>query len=401
MRGRSRPLEYMPQLDALRAVAVFLVFLAHWVPAAAILGPLGVRLFFVLSGFLITSILLRSRSDIDLYGAKWPMLLRHFYLRRMLRLYPALVLFVIAVALSGYGPTRHSWPWHITYLSNIRFAVIGGSEDGVGHLWSLSVEEQFYLFWPLMIFFTPRPRQIPLVFVLVAVGWAARVFFFVTGSFSAGQYVLPFAWLDGLGLGALLAFACEPTSRRQPIDRSRLIRLSGLFGIPIFVVAVLTKHTPHETFAILFLELGASLTFLWLVARSAEGFKGSVGKLLEFKPLIYLGQISYGLYLVHPVIPDAFKHLMREWNVALTQWDVPQTVYLFAQFVSPRFATKIAALTMLVVYTTATVGVATVSWFAWEKPFNKLRRHIAYGRRGEHSRARPIGSESSRVAESS
>ena len=146
--------EHMPQLDALRALAFVGVAVSHWSPnflAGIVPWGTGVQLFFVLSGFLITGILLRSRPA-DL-GISMPTALRVFYVRRCLRIFPLYYGVLALCLLFAIGPIATTWPWHVSYLSNLFYARQGHAspvEDPFLHLWSLSVEEQFYLLWPLV-----------------------------------------------------------------------------------------------------------------------------------------------------------------------------------------------------------------------------------------------------------
>src|SRR5262249_6679914 len=140
------PLRYMPQLDSLRAVAVGLVLLYHfWRPArqSVHFGGIGVRLFFVLSGFLITGILLQSRTLVDRGETEARVAIRHFYIRRFLRIFP-LYYFALAVAcLGNVYDARAGIVWHVSYLSNVYFFLENAAQPGrwggsVAHLWSLA-----------------------------------------------------------------------------------------------------------------------------------------------------------------------------------------------------------------------------------------------------------------------
>jgi peptidoglycan/LPS O-acetylase OafA/YrhL len=139
-------LDYLPRLDGVRALAVGGVLVTHFMwflePIQTMeLGRTGVRLFFVLSGFLITRILLDYRSRMSVGEAA-----RHFYWRRFLRLAPPFYLAVTVALILNLANMREDWPWHVFYLSNFLLAA-RGSVEPVGHLWSLAVEEQFYLVW--------------------------------------------------------------------------------------------------------------------------------------------------------------------------------------------------------------------------------------------------------------
>src|SRR5689334_6993090 len=157
MQAAAPSLKYMPQLDALRALAVLAVMVHHFLPVDRFIPPdyitlgfLAVRLFFVLSGFLITGILLSYRSDTRDNA------LRRFYLRRVLRIFPiyyltlfiALALQVRAIQLGAF--------WHLTYLSNYVAPFHPEWMGPASHFWTLAVEEQFYFVWPFIVLFVPR-----------------------------------------------------------------------------------------------------------------------------------------------------------------------------------------------------------------------------------------------------
>src|SRR5262245_48027521 len=141
-------MQHMPHLDGLRALAISAVLVEHFggkalnalVPIGA--GSIGVNLFFTLSGFLITGILLESFGK----GSNWQTTLLNFYARRFLRLMPIFYVTLFALVLLDIRTLSDSWPWHAAYLSNVHIAF--GGEKTV--FWSLAVEEQFYLVWPFL-----------------------------------------------------------------------------------------------------------------------------------------------------------------------------------------------------------------------------------------------------------
>src|SRR5438045_1535479 len=148
--------EHMPALDGLRAVAVAAVLFAHFNPKSwshplVRLGHVGVILFFVLSGFLISGILLGSRDDIDDGAVRRSACLRIFYVRRALRIFPIYYLTLFAVTLAGYQPVRERLGWLLSYTENVCAVFFGADFMYAEHFWSLCVEEQFYLVWPAII----------------------------------------------------------------------------------------------------------------------------------------------------------------------------------------------------------------------------------------------------------
>ena len=140
---------YMPQLDTLRAFAVLLVIISHWMPAENILnrylynGISGVTLFFVLSGFLITGILLKSKEKIDA-GGSMKQALKTFYIRRSLRIFPLYYLVICIAWIFNESGIRENFGWHFFYLSNFYFWKHWHWQEHLSHLWSLSVEEQCF-----------------------------------------------------------------------------------------------------------------------------------------------------------------------------------------------------------------------------------------------------------------
>jgi peptidoglycan/LPS O-acetylase OafA/YrhL len=255
-------MEYKPQLDALRAIAVSGVLYTHFVDGYSWWGSLGVRLFFVLSGFLITSILLKDGLTFS------------FYARRAARLWPILYLTLAAGLVLDLPGLRATWAWHAAQLSNLFFFLEHSfsSVRVAAHLWTLNVEEQFYLVWPLIIGLTPRRALVPLLVVVAAIGPAYR--FAVHDEFAN---LLPAASLDALAAGALLALV-----------PSRHVYLLGLAAAPLVVLAFYTGA--------MWLVLLASVPpFCALVLAGARGHL----RLIEQSWLIWLGKISYGIYLLH------------------------------------------------------------------------------------------------------
>ena len=272
----TAPLAYRPQLDGLRACAVAGVLFSHfWVKESGA-GHMGVRLFFVLSGYLITSILLREGLTFS------------FYLRRAARLWPAFYMALLVAWALDLDAIRWSWKWHALQLSNVFLArhaswLIAWPID---HLWSLNVEEQFYLVWPIVIGLTPRRFIVPLLWLVAFVAPAYR--FVVTDEF---LNLLPFASLDALAAGGLLAV----TSWR--------LGWLGLAASPLVVFGILGDAAPWRSQVI---EIGTLLTFCALVQKASDGFTGLTGEVLGSRLMIGLGKISYGIYLYHLFVMAAF-----------------------------------------------------------------------------------------------
>ena len=364
----TTPLRHMVQLDALRAFAVGLVLFYHfWRPArqSVHFGGIGVRVFFVLSGFLITGILLQSRKRLDSGETAAGIAIRRFYIRRFLRIFP---LYYLALAIAWYGNVYGARPgmlWHVSYLSNVYFFLENASQPGhwgghVAHLWSLAVEEQFYLVWPWVILFAPR-RWLPrIVLGVVALGPLFRlVVFSMTGNDLTS--ILPLGNIDSLGLGAYLAMTVAPEFASLP--QVRPIGPAALWaGVLLFAAHQAVGDTDGSSlFRIVAFDLAVALAAVWVVARAAQGLGGVAGTILEFAPLRYIGTISYGIYVYHLMLPDLLPQVARRLG-------------------HPHLLARLGDQTVwyLLFYSAASVGVAAVSWHCFEGPINRLKGRFEY-----------------------
>jgi peptidoglycan/LPS O-acetylase OafA/YrhL len=364
----TTPLRHMAQLDGLRALAAGMVVCYHfWRPAREYvhLGGIGVRVFFVLSGFLITGILLRSRSGLDDGRTTAGVALRHFYIRRVLRIFP---LYYFALAIAWYGKVsgaREGMLWHVGYLSNVHFFLVNAVHHGtwgghVGHFWSLAVEEQFYLLWPWVILFARR-RWLP----GIALGMAAAgpIFRFVVFSLTGNDItpILPLGCVDSLALGAYLAMTVLPEFQSHPLIRPVGVNAlwSGLVLFAAYQAAV--QSGGFWRFRIVSFDLAVALVGVWLVARAARGMGGPAGRFLELAPLRYLGTISYGIYVYHNMLPELLPKVAKRLG--------------YPDLLAPLGDQTVP---YLIFYAAATVAVAAVSWHFFEGPINRLKARFEY-----------------------
>ncbi|MBK8553825.1 MAG: acyltransferase [Ignavibacteria bacterium] len=152
----GKSVSYMPQLDSLRTFAVFSVLIGHWFAefekfSNFPFGMFGVTLFFVLSGFLITQILISGRIDTEEIFKKKIHSIKQFYIRRTLRIFPIYYITIFICLLFNVQDIRDKFFWFLFYASNIYFYNINDWAGSLSHLWTLAVEEQFYLLWPFII----------------------------------------------------------------------------------------------------------------------------------------------------------------------------------------------------------------------------------------------------------
>ncbi len=352
-------LPYMRELDGLRAVAVLAVMYTHYLPEPYWLGGvywgnLGVKLFFVLSGFLITQILLRNRHDVETAGHSALAIMRQFYMRRFLRIFPlyyAVLIIALSLNISGI---RESILWHALYLSNVYFGIQNAFQGALGHLWSLSVEEQFYLVWPWLVLFMPR-RYLGLSIIgLVLSAPAFRLWAHAIEMNDVAIWVLTPSVLDYLGLGSFLAYA----TFYQETFRLPLRALQTAFFV-VGSLAIIIHNTIHPE-TIWWQEIYATLLgfmMVWIVARTSQGAVGWAGFVLSCSPMVYLGKISYGLYVIH-LFP---RHIPASF--------LPDALGL---------GTGLSQALTVSLWSAITLGLAMISWHGFEKPINDLKRFFPY-----------------------
>ena len=264
-------------------------------PGAAVVG---VDLFFVLSGFLITALLVAE------WEARGAISLRRFYVRRALRLIPALtallVIYATWVLLWSSGPARALrlrgvWTGAL-YVSNWAFALGHGGTPEIGHLWSLATEEQFYLLWPCLLLLLLRSGRRPFVLraciagVVVLAGLRSLLYR-VPSPIHDQLYFSPFTWADSLLTGCVLgaSFVWRSMPRRP---------LSELLAVPVIGYALVVSRTDSaaQLFdgGITLLALACGVVVAWAIAPGAIS-----AKFLAWRPLQWLGRRSYGIYLWH------------------------------------------------------------------------------------------------------
>jgi peptidoglycan/LPS O-acetylase OafA/YrhL len=290
---RASPGEgYVPALDGLRAIAVLAVVGVHYGAPGAQYGFVGVDLFFVLSGYLITSILAREWRNTGAIG------LRRFYIRRGLRLFPALWLMLLFAVF--FAPLAHIVSI-LLYVNN--WALVFGAlqiSPGIGHAWSLAIEEQFYLLWPLaMILLLRRASPRTIVAIAIGLGLASALWRDVLLFGGADMYRVYYgtdSHADGLLLGSALGLAIA--YGLVPKLRPRWSALLGVAGAFVLVGLALLPTVPYRTFDEFgpFATVLAGLAVIWSIVSAPSS---AVPTLLKFGPLVGLGKISYGLYLWH------------------------------------------------------------------------------------------------------
>ena len=370
---------YMAQLDSLRSFAVLAVLIHHFCPSDFFLnsyfnvGPQAVRFFFVLSGFLITGILLRCKSSIEFSDKNFWSIIKRFYIRRVLRLLPAYYLTIFLSWLAAHETFKQSVLWHLFHLSNFYYSFINEFDTISSHFWALSVEEQFYLFWPFLILLCPL-KHLPKVLICgLPVAFIFRFSLILLGwDNSIREYILPLGSLDSFILGGLLAFCREYRSHLPPFMKQPIVGFVKTFLVLLCGTFIFLKNDIYTVFwaydsgvittpALTAISpLIQAILFTIIIHQGSKGIGGILGKILSFEPLIYLGRISYGVYLYHLLTAHLIGRLWAHFN-----WPYDDQVWYFSVI-------------YFLVCSLSSIGAASLSWRYFEKPIVVLKRHFSY-----------------------
>jgi peptidoglycan/LPS O-acetylase OafA/YrhL len=363
-------LGYRPELDGVRGISILLVLGLHFKPSITPGGYFGVDIFFVLSGFLITSLLLQEWARQD------SIRLKDFYIRRALRLGPALAFYLVSLAAYAFLFLRSESAhevyigilWTLSYVSNWVMALRPNQALSILAItWSLAIEEQFYLIWPLLLttLLTAklRRRWILIALALGVVFVAAyRALLWQAGASPRRLYYGTDTHAEGLLLGCLigclLAWELVPQSKTLGRAMKSLALISFLFvGYLVFTTSHYEPLLYVGGFSMASLAIAAMIFTLlaWPVAVATT--------LLRVRPLVWVGRISYGLYL----------------------WHWPVRGLVFGKSVQP-------SLKQIIVGVVLSFVIAAFSFYVVEQPF--LRWKKRFSRAGDGVRSLDEGSAS-------
>jgi peptidoglycan/LPS O-acetylase OafA/YrhL len=369
-------LAHIQELDGLRAIAILLVCIAHFyqVDEATLyidnklfgiitfkvsqLGLMGVELFFILSGYLITRILLNTKNS--------PNYFRSFYMRRILRIFPLyyFVLFVsffilpyfISIDIGAQRIIDSQWKlW--TYMSNVSF--IGpvkwdiSSFPNFGHFWSLAVEEHFYIVWPFIIYYFRNEKAITIMWL---------IFSFSILSWILGFSVSIFNWTtlkyaSALALGGILAYFEYQNIERLEKLYTRVEKII-IFLLLLFLISAFIPRSFGALGSIVEYIISL-LLFSSLVLMAIFGNQ-QIKIFFDHKILFFIGKISYGIYIYHGLLRPYFKEFIYD----------PMYVVVGGGILTSIIYT--------VLMTMISIFIAFISWEFFERHFLKLKKHFNY-----------------------
>lgn len=343
--------KHIALLDGFRAMAIILVLLVHTKLRAFQFGWIGVPMFFVLSGFLITRILLNSKTSNNYFKA--------FYFRRVLRIFPIyyLVLFLVYWWGLSMGFDVSQFNYYLLYLQS--FTISNNiqpvfSNGLMGHTWSLSVEEIFYLVWPAIVYLTSKRGLLYICFSILGASFIFKFFQLSQGGETQSMLSL-FGNLDCLMAGSLLSLYSQNYSRILVYKHKVIAFVLALFSLFFALVPFFFE----DATVCLGAKIGLSISITWLSFLAIMYLLShSPPKLLSAflgnKFMLYTGKISYGIYLYH----------------------VP--VYMFVSSFLFHYKIFLHSVLEIVLEIVLSFFVASISWYFIEKPLLNLKHNIVY-----------------------
>ena len=360
---------YHPELDMLRFFAFLMVFLHHALPhdptfwtrfglqlfLARVLagigatGAFGVSLFFVLSSYLITELLLREKNLMGTLD------LRSFYIRRILRIWPLYFAFLaLAIALQWIVPGQH-----VTWRAGLWFSLLAGNWFIVFHgfpssvifpLWSVSIEEQFYITWPAVVRKVSETGMLIFAGLLLVMATVSRIYLGMHHALEGDVWCNTFVQLDSIAAGILIAVLLKGNIPRLSWLSRIAMTLGGVTALALGGVYFAIKNDPLTTVRIV---LGYPSVAVGGVLLLLAALRARVGG--GHRVLIYLGRISYGLYVFHVLGLLVSDHIVHDQTASLSRYSLRVGVAL-----------------------AATVAMAAVSYRWLESPFLSLKQRFTH-----------------------
>jgi peptidoglycan/LPS O-acetylase OafA/YrhL len=359
---------HIPELDGLRGIAILMVVVYHaflfsvrpptgWISRLASYGLAGVDLFFVLSGFLITGILLKAKGKSGYF--------RIFYAKRALRIWPLYYLLLL-VSFGLLPLLLFHTHLHMDELALLRSRSVlvytlllqnlwypgGAGPTMLAMTWSLAIEEQFYVVWPWLVLLCSRKKLVWVLIAILILSPLVRIWAILQGVSTDAIHFMTCFRLDGISIGALIALYCK--SAYFSLYRTMWISAAALAtGVTIsqWLLAVHSKVSWSLQYSTLALASAGAVTFAIWCSRTKPLF----GRPLRAGPLCYIGQVSYCLYLIHQPIYYALSGTLARKLIGTSSG---------------------AAISVMILGFVVSLGIASLSWYLFESQILKLKDRL-------------------------
>jgi len=350
----------MPQIEGLRFIAVLSVVVGHWVSLdfsnnfvfSNIPYSAAVNLFFVISGFLITSILLNKKEEIHEGKISFLKAIKNFYIKRILRIFPIYYLLIAILCILSYNSIKEYIVYLLTYTLNWFMVAKSTYTGNVTHLWSLAIEEQFYLIWPFLIFIVPKRWILGTIIIFILIGILSKIYFAYYIHYLMGVNAATTSCFDSLGFGALIAYIQR--KRTQPF-RPRLYKTYLLISILIYILLFIDPGFLNPELRGIFPNFGNSVVFFFIVTIAANnGFSRVIKSFLENNVVLYLGSISYGIYLYQAYATNVYFNTGFNKYFPNMKGDADLFIMLFL----------------------IAIIMASASWYLIERPILSLKKYF-------------------------
>ena len=361
-------------LDTLRAFAVICVIIAHWGPLYYENEPVGkfikdffvpdgatgVYIFFTLSGFLITSILLNARfatNNPDRFG-----ILKNFVVRRTLRIFPLYYIFMFAIMhVFDFPDVKQNLPWFLTYTSNI-LCYKTNNWNSASHTWTLAIEEQFYLFWPWLILFL-NEKYLKYLFIVSIITGVITTYIVLRTKM---EPFMVYNCIDSFAIGGFYSYARLNAERTRKFEK--IVKWSAPFSLAIYFMWKISYFELHQDWCLFMKKTVDSMLALWLIVLIIKNKSERVRKyLLENRVLNFVGKVSYCIYLIHPYLWQFAPKIIGFIRASLPN--------------SPKLCDFLTGNTFM--YCINLAIVLLISWLSYtliEKPILSLKRFFKYSK---------------------
>jgi len=375
---------HIPALDGLRGVAILLVMFIHftvinpigtievWFQKVAYLGMHGVDLFFVLSGYLITSILLDTKGKENF--------LRNFYMRRILRIFPlyyaivALSFLILPILLSHFtagtaklarfDAVSGDWIWYVLYCSNFLIARTEAIRHGILDVtWSLAIEEQFYMIWGITVLLSDKKLLKRICISVIFCALLFRTVLWLSGFSWLQIYMLTPSRIDTIAWGAMISIITRSSdydAEKLTKDARIIMVITGII-LSIFFMSEFLHYASPVSYTIGYSLIGAFFAQILISVLNAP--KGSiVNRIFASGFLTFFGKYSYAIYLFHLPIRAVIRDLF----------------FGDKQFHTLPGPAIVWQMVFYIVATLAVIPPTLLSWYLFENPFLKLKKYFYY-----------------------